>query len=209
MANNDVFNLIVAGVGGQGSILASHIIAEAAVKSGLKVRVGETFGAAQRGGKVHSNVRLGEGVYGPLCPEGSLDVLIGLEPNETLRLAVKYASPRTLVITNTRPVPSMDVNIGAERYPDVEDIVEGLEEISGGVVAFDATMLALEAGNERTMNVVLLGALAATKKLPFDEEYLKEAIRERVPPKTIETNNIAYDKGYKISQVKINGNEHE
>jgi indolepyruvate ferredoxin oxidoreductase beta subunit len=94
----------------------------------------------------------------------------------------------------------MDVNIGAERYPDVEDILEGLEEISGGVVAFDATMLALETGNERTMNVVLLGALAATKKLPFDEEHLREAIRERVPPRTIETNKNAYAKGFQKSK---------
>jgi indolepyruvate ferredoxin oxidoreductase beta subunit len=196
MAERDVFNLIVAGVGGQGSVLASHIIAEGAVRSGLKVRVGETFGAAQRGGKVHSNVRIGKDVYGPLCPEESLDVLIGLEPNEALRLAVKYVSPKTTVITNIRPVPSMDVNIGVDKYPDVEEIVNGLRQLSGKVVAFDATELAVEAGNERTMNVVLLGALAATGALPFADDCLREAIKERVPPRTVEINNTAYNKGY-------------
>lgn len=202
MTEKDAFNLIVAGVGGQGSVLASHIIADAAVRSGLKVRVGETFGAAQRGGKVHSNVRIGKDVYGPLCPKESLDVLIGLEPNETLRLAVKYASSRTIIITNTKPVPSMDVNIGAEKYPDTGDIIDGLKQLSGKVIAFDATELAVKAGNQRTMNVVLLGALAATGALPFKEAFFREAIKERVPPRTIEVNNVAYKKGYEAYGVK-------
>jgi indolepyruvate ferredoxin oxidoreductase beta subunit len=189
------FNLIVTGVGGQGSVLASHIVAEAAVNKGFKVRVGETFGAAQRGGKVHSHVRIGEEVYGPLCPSRSLDVLVGLEPNETLRLALKYANDGTLIITNTRPVPSMDANIGADAYPDVSRLIEALERISGRVVAFDATELAVEAGNERTMNVVLLGALATCGRLPFDGETLREAVLSRVPPRTAKVNEAAFNLG--------------
>ncbi len=189
------FNLIVTGVGGQGSILASHIVAEAAVAQGLKTRVGETFGAAQRGGKVHSHVRIGEDVYGPLCPAESLDVLLGLEPNETLRLAVDYAGPDTLIITNTRPVPSMDANIGADAYPEIEAVIAGLKKLSSKVIGFDATEIAVEAGNERTMNVVLLGALAATGKLPYDGELLREAVMTRVPPRTVEANMRAFNDG--------------
>ncbi len=189
------FNLIVAGVGGQGSVLASHIVAEAAVAQGLKTRVGETFGAAQRGGKVHSHVRSGEDVYGPLCPAESLDVLLGLEPNETLRLAVDYAGPDTLIITNTRPVPSMDANIGADTYPEIEAVIAGLKKLSSKVIGFDATEIAVKAGNERTMNVVLLGALAATGKLPYDGELLREAVMARVPPRTVEANMRAFNDG--------------
>jgi len=189
------FNLIVTGVGGQGSVLASHIVAEAAVKKGFKVRVGETFGAAQRGGKVHSHVRIGDEIYGPLCPSRSLDVLIGLEPNETLRLALKYANEETLIITNTRPVPSMDANIGADAYPDVSLLIEALGRISGRVVSFDATELAVKAGNERTMNVVLLGALAASGELPLETEALREAVMSRVPPKTVKVNETAFNLG--------------
>jgi len=189
------FNLIVTGVGGQGSVLASHIIAEAAVKQGHRVRVGETFGAAQRGGKVHSHVRIGDDVHGPLCPSGSLDILLGLEPNETLRLALKYSNEETLIITNTRPVPSMDANIGADHYPAVPQLLEALNRLSENVVSFDATELAVEAGNERTMNVVLLGALAASGRLPFDKESLREAVLSRVPPRTVEVNEAAFNLG--------------
>ena len=190
------FNMIVAGVGGQGSVLASHIVAEAAVKLGLNTRVGETFGAAQRGGKVHSHVRIGEDVYGPLCPKGSIDILIGLEPNETLRLSVEYANPETFIISNTRPIPSMDINIGADTYPDVDEIIESLQKLSKNVIAFDATKLAIESGNERTMNVVLLGALAASGHLPYETEDLRKAVIERVPPRTIDANMKAFDLGF-------------
>jgi len=190
------FNLIVAGVGGQGSVLASHIIAEAAVSAGLRVRVGETFGAAQRGGKVHSHVRMGEDVYGPLCPRASLDVLVGLEPNEALRLAVDYSTQDTVIITNTRPVPSMDSNIGADSYAEVGEIVEGLRRLSKEVVPIDATGLAVEAGNERTMNVVLLGALCATELLPYEPDALRWAVSERVPPRTVEVNMRVFEMGY-------------
>jgi len=177
----DELNLIVTGVGGQGSVLASHIVAEAAVSEGLRVRVGETFGAAQRGGKVHSHVRIGEDVHGPLCSRGSLDALVGLEPNETLRLALEYFKPESIIITNTRPVPSMDANIGADNYRSIGVITNALRRLSKTVIAFDATELASKAGNERTMNVVLLGALAATGLLPYREGSLRDAIRRRVP----------------------------
>jgi indolepyruvate ferredoxin oxidoreductase beta subunit len=189
------FNMIVAGVGGQGSVLASHIVAEAAVSLGLKVRVGETFGASQRGGKVHSHVRIGEDVYGPLCTERSLDILVGLEPNETLRLAIPYVNKDTYIVTNTHKVPSMDVNIGADEYPQIDQIVDDLRKLSKMVVAFDATDLAVAAGNPQTMNVVMLGALASSGRLPYESDVLREAVIQRVPPRTRDVNVKAFTLG--------------
>lgn len=189
------FNMIIAGVGGQGSVLASQIVAEAAVANGLKARVGETFGAAQRGGKVHSHVRIGDDVYGPLCPKGSLDILLGLEPVEALRLSVVYSGPYTVIITNTKPVPSMDVNIGADTYPDTEEILRGLRKLSSNVIAFDAASLAVKSGNVRTLNVVMLGAVGATGLLPYELNELRKAVADRVPRSTVEANMSAFNLG--------------
>jgi indolepyruvate ferredoxin oxidoreductase beta subunit len=196
------FNMIVAGVGGQGSVLASHIIAAAAIAQGLKVRVGETFGASQRGGKVHSHVRIGEDVYGPLCPERSLNVLLGLEPNETLRLAVTYAKEDTCVITNTHIVPSMDVNLGADEYPSINQIEESLGRLSSQVVIFDATSIALKTGNTQTMNVVMLGALASSGQLPYESNALRDAVIQSVPPRTREVNLKAFSLGWEALKTK-------
>jgi indolepyruvate ferredoxin oxidoreductase beta subunit len=92
-------------------------------------------------------------------------------------------------------VPSMDTNIGADAYPDVSLLIEALGRLSGKVVSFDATELAVKAGNERTMNVVLLGALAASGRLPFEKESLREAVMSRVPPRTVKVNEAAFDLG--------------
>ena len=200
MAKIKEFNMIVAGVGGQGSVLASHIVAEAAVAQGLKTRVGETFGASQRGGKVHSHVRIGEEVFGPLCPGKSLNILVGLEPNETLRLALPYVNKETYIITNTRQIPSMDVNIGADEYPSIDEIVNGLKKLSKTVIAFNATELAIKAGNPQTMNVVMLGALASSGRLPFEPDILKEAVIQSVPARTRDVNMKAFSLGQDASK---------
>ena len=194
---NQALNIIVAGVGGQGSILASHIIADAAVKAGHKARVGETFGAAMRGGAVHSHIRIGKHVEGPLVRENTLDILLGLEPNEALRLGVKYLAPYSISLVNTSPIYSTDVNIGASKYEDPEKIVLSLKKLCEKVVAFDATKFALDIGNIRTMNIIMIGALAATGKLPFPIEVLKQAIKERVPKHTIDLNLEAFELGIK------------
>ncbi|MHA1918040.1 MAG: indolepyruvate oxidoreductase subunit beta [Candidatus Ranarchaeia archaeon] len=193
--NSSELNMIVAGVGGQGSILCSHIIADAAVKAGLRTRVGETFGASQRGGAVHSHVRIGKNVHGPLVQQNKLDVLVGLEPNEALRLASKYLSPEGVVIVNTEIQPSADVNIGAAKYTPVEQIIESLEKLGKKVISFNATKEAIDLGNSRVMNIILLGTLSALNVLPFSADVLKQAISERVPPKTIDLNLKAFELG--------------
>lgn len=193
-------SLIVAGVGGQGSILASHIVAIAAIREGLRARVGETFGAAMRGGAVASHVRIGRQVDAPLVPGDGAEIVLALEPLEGLRNAVRFLADGGLLLTNTRAWMPVDVNIGRATYPSMKAIEGAIEKLGGKVVKIDATSLAQQAGDVRTMNVVMLGALAATGKLPISIEMLKQIIKENVPPKTIDANLRAFELGLKALQ---------
>jgi indolepyruvate ferredoxin oxidoreductase beta subunit len=192
-------NVIVAGVGGQGSILASHIIAEAAIASGkdnsTNVRVGETFGAAMRGGAVASHVRIGDDVYGPLVGRGQADMILALEPLEGLRIGVEYLGRGGVAILNSEKFPPVDVKIGAAKYPDLEEIKEALFTLGGKVTVLDATKLALQAGTAKAMNVVMLGATAASGVLPFEEDVMLEAVKNRVPRKFLDINIEAFKLG--------------
>ncbi len=196
------YNLIIAGIGGQGSILASRIVADAAIQAGsgvdgdLKVRVGETFGAAMRGGSVASHVRIGPDVGGPLVPKNAAQAILALEPLEGLRIGIPYLAPSGLAILNTSEVMPIDVKVGAASYPKLETIKAALESLEGRVYLLDATSLALEAGNAKTVSAVMLGAWANLAELPFALEQLKEALQGRVPPKTVSTNMKAFQLGF-------------
>lgn len=189
-------NMIIAGVEGQGSTLASHILAMSAIKEGMRARVGETFGAAMRGGAVASHIRIGKDVHAPLIPCGGADVVLALEPLEGLRNVVDFLSKGGLLLTNTHAWLPVDVNIGRAKYPSMAAIKSAVDKLGGKVVEIDADKLAQDAGNIRTVNVVMLGALAATEKLPFSVETLKQVVRENVPPKTIEVNIRAFEIGF-------------
>ncbi len=191
----DTINILVCGVGGQGSVRASHILAEAAVRAGLRARVGETFGAAQRGGAVASHVRIGKNVNAPIISKDGADVIVGLEPLETIRNVVKFASPDAIVIMEKRPIYPAEVNIGLAEYPSIEEITEAIQKLVKKVIVLDATNIAINAGNLKTLNVVLLGALAALNVLPYSKETLLETIKENVPPKTIDVNVKAFNAG--------------
>ena len=198
-----MFNMIIAGVGGQGSILASHIFADAAIRASeangdndIKVRVGETFGAAMRGGAVASHVKIGSDVFNPLVPEDKADVVLGLEPLETLRVGVKYIAPGGMVIMNIRKYESVDVKTGQAEYPSISDIVSSFKKLNANVITLDATEIAIKAGTAKAMNVVMLGALAACPKNPVPKRILEEVIKDRVPVKTIEVNLKAFELGF-------------
>jgi len=205
-----MFNLIITGVGGQGSILASHIFADAAIrdsvtngKNDMKVRLGETFGAAMRGGSVASHVKIGEDVYSPLVPEKGADIILGLEPLETLRIGQKYIAPNGLVILNTKIFESVDVKTGQARYPSISEIIDSFKKLNANIFMLDATEIAINAGTAKAMNVVMLGALAACDKNPVSYETLKKTIKDGVPPKTIEINLKAFEAGFnKIIEEK-------
>lgn len=196
------FNLVVGGVGGQGSILSSRIIADAAIKNGYEVRVGETFGAAMRGGSVASHVKIGD-IYSPLVGEDEADIIVSMEPLEALRIGLKYLSPQGIVISDIKPWYPVDVNIEAADYPSLDFIEESLLKLGKKVYLIDATELAIKAGHTKTANIVLIGALAATGALPIKKSYLLQAIEERVPRKMIKANLEAYDLGFESIKEKV------
>ena len=200
MSEMGEIDLIIAGVGGQGSVLASHLVAMAAIRDGLHARVGETFGAAMRGGAVASHVRLGKEVYSPLISKDGADIVLALEPLEGLRNSVKYLRKGGLLLTNTRAWSPTDVNIELAEYPDIKKIGKAVEKLGGRTIIVDGTSLAQKAGNVRTMNVVMLGALAGNGKLPMSTESLKQVIRENVPRGTEEVNLRAFELGLKAVQ---------
>lgn len=189
------FNVVLAGVGGQGTLLAAEILGTAAVNVGCNVRVGEIHGMAQRGGAVVSTLRIDEEVAAPTVLEGQADVLLGFEPLETLR-NLKYASQKTLVISSVDPIPPTFLTAKNMKYPGINKIVEKIRLFTKKVILVEARRMAREAGSSVTQNIVLLGALAASEKLPFKPERLVEALRELVPAKHVEINVRAFDLGY-------------
>lgn len=200
--NNSITNIVVAGIGGQGSILASRLLAEAALTDGREVKLAETFGAATRGGSVMAHVRVGE-VWAPMMMEDEADVVISMEPLEGLRVAVRFLSPEGWVLLNTRPWYPVDVAVGRVQYPSVESILDGLRSLDARVLTLDATDLALQAGNARTANTVMLGGLFALGLLDISEESLFGAMAERWPSRLITVNRKAYDLGFQVVQTSI------
>jgi indolepyruvate ferredoxin oxidoreductase beta subunit len=190
-----VTNVILAGVGGQGSILASHLLAEAALKDGFDVRLAETYGGATRGGAVLSHVRIGE-AWSPRTPEDQADVIIAMEPLEGLRRAVQYLKPGGWVLLNTHPWYPVDVSAGGMEYPTIESIIEAIQRLGGYALTFDASELALQAGSSRSANVVMLGGLFALRKVDVTEKSLFRAMEERWSARLVEINRKAYHLGY-------------
>ncbi len=188
------FNIVLAGVGGQGTLLAAEAIGAAAVKDELNVRVSEIHGMAQRGGAVVSTVRIGESALSSTVLDGQADVLLGFEPFETLR-NLKYASEKTLVMMSTERIPPTELAAKNVKYPSMEKLAEKVRVFTCHVVLVDASRLAKKAGSNLTQNIVLLGALAGTGVLPVKAESLKEAIRELVPAKRLEMNLTAFELG--------------
>ncbi len=191
-------NILIASVGGQGGITLSRIIARAAMRMGHRVVVGETLGMAQRGGSVQSHVRIGE-VYGPLIPEGRCQILIALEPAESLR-AARYLGPKSTALLNEKALPPISTLLGEASYPTLEEVIESLNRIGCRVYHLNAEQLALEAGSKRCLNVVMLGAYLAyteAEKLNIiTMEAAEEAVRETVPRRYLEANLRALRLGY-------------
>lgn len=196
------FNVLMTGVGGQGVILMSELLGNAAVKDGLKVRGSEILGMAVRGGSVTSMIRLGEDVYGPLIPEGKADVLLSMELSEAPR-NITYLSKSSSVIVSIRRVVPIPVLLGMSHYASQEEIVEKLKEVVGRVITLDATQIAQEAGNLLTANVVMLGALFSTGQLPIKVESMKEQIQAHFPAKVAPVNLKAFDLGYQVCQQAV------
>ena len=188
------FNIVLAGVGGQGTLMAAEIIGAAAVKEGLNVRVSEIHGMAQRGGAVVSNVRIGDGVFASAVLEGQADVLLGFEPLETVR-NLRSASEKTLVIMNTQRIPPAELAAKNAAYPTVEEVLAKIDLFTERVIIVEAAELARKAGSRLAQNIVLVGALAAVEVFPVKAASLVEALRELIPKKHVEVNIRAFELG--------------
>jgi indolepyruvate ferredoxin oxidoreductase beta subunit len=195
MAMKKEINIIICGVGGQGVVLVSELLGNAAVRGKVAVKGSEVLGMAQRGGSVFSNLRLGGEVIAPMTPEGKCDVLIAVEPSEALR-NIQYLARNSVVVLNTTTVLPYTVYLGKSGYPKQDEIIKQLKEVTDRIITLDATSLAKEAGSLQAANVVMLGALFGTGLMPVPDECAKEAILGRFKAKVGEINIKAFDLGY-------------
>ena len=186
-------NLVLAGVGGQGVLLLAEILGNAAVEDGFNVRVSEIHGMAQRGGAVVSDVRMGEKTLAPTILEGTADAIVGLEPMEALR-SIKYASHRTVILINTATTRS-GITSRSMAYPSLEAIMEKIRVFSKNIITVEATDMAKALGNATVQNIVMIGALAATGKLPLKIETIRKSIRASINEKYVEINLKAFEAG--------------
>jgi indolepyruvate ferredoxin oxidoreductase beta subunit len=197
----DPLNIIISGVGGQGNILATELLASALVEKGYFATVGETYGASQRGGSVMSHVRISAATeYGVLIPLQQADIIVSFEPTDTLRVARDYANKSTLIITDSRPNYPLGVLIGEAQYPPIEAIEAELNKLSGRVQIIEATRLAVEAGNSQATNILLMGALTALPSVPIDIDDYERILEQRFSGQVLEMNRKVLKIGYE--QVK-------
>jgi indolepyruvate ferredoxin oxidoreductase, beta subunit len=198
-------NLIIAGVGGQGNVLASQILGKAAVQKGFRVTIGETFGLSQRGGPVMSHVRLSDGgECGPLIPPNGADLIVGLEPLETLRVMEEFAHRKTVLIVNSRPIFPLNVIAGEVDYPDPQWIRRTLEGLVKRLFWLDGTGEAMRLGGPILLNMVMLGALCGTHEFPLAVEDIAGVLREVLPESKLELNFKALNGGGGLVGVRQN-----
>jgi len=189
--------LIIVAVGGQGNLLASKVLGEAALLADVPVRMSEIHGMAQRGGVVESAVVFGE-ADSTIISDGEADVLLGFEPSETLR-ALNKCNADTVVITNTASLPPFTVAIGKGKYPDLETLQKLIRKKTARLIAFDARALAKQAGNVMSLNMVLLGSLIQTGIMPVSADHVKEAIRTSTKKAFVDINIEAFELGFEAA----------
>ncbi len=186
-------NILIVGVGGQGTLLASRILGNIADITGLDCKLSEVHGMAQRGGSVVTHTKLGEKVLSPIIAEGDADVILAFEQLEALR-ARHFLKEDGVIIVNTQKILPMPVITGAREYP--QNIIETLRNEGKKVIAVDALNLANEVGNVKTVNTIMLGVMA--KALNLDYKLIEQALTMAVPAKVLEINKVALKKGYEI-----------
>ena len=190
------WRIFFTGVGGQGTLLATRVLGEAALVANIPVVVSEIHGMAQRGGVVESAVVMGK-VRSPVISDGEVDILMAFEPLEALRAARK-CSARSLVICNTSPVAPFSVSSGRDQYPEVPGMMQEISHMVSNLIAYDARALAREAGSELSVNIVMLGTLMRHAKMPFDEKVVKEVLATRTKKAFLDINLKAFELGYQV-----------
>lgn len=187
-------NIMIVGVGGQGTLLASRILGNACISEGYDVKVSEVHGMSQRGGSVITYVKYGKEVYSPIIDRGEADIILAFERLEAIR-ALPFLKKDGKIILNDRAISPMPVITGAMIYP--EGIVDDLNK-KVDVISLDALSLSLEAGSPKAVNVVLIGVLA--KSMNIKKETFINVIKETVPPKFLQLNLKAFELGYNYTK---------
>ena len=183
-------NVMIVGVGGQGTLLASRILGNAVISQGHDVKVSEVHGMSQRGGSVVTYVKYGDKVYSPIIDKGEADIILAFELLEAYR-ALPYLKKGGIMIVNDREISPMPVITGAMKYPEnIKEKIAG----KANIVTLDALDLAIKAGNFKAVNVVLIGVMAKNTDIPYD--VWVETIKSTVPPKFLDVNIAAFDLGY-------------
>ena len=186
-------NIVLCGVGGQGTVLASKLIAATAMEKGLRVMSAETIGMAQRGGNVFSNLRIGNSMHAPLLRSGQADVILGFEPGETVRM-LHYLKPGGTVITNCRPVKPTTATLTGSSYDGSEMIAYLRENLAADrLLVVDGQEAIDKLGSPRVLNMVLLGAAIRTGQIGLTEEDIKKAMGRLIKPAFMELNLKAFD----------------
>jgi indolepyruvate ferredoxin oxidoreductase beta subunit len=193
-----MISIIIAGVGGQGAVLLSNILGLACARKGLEVKTGELHGLSQRSGSIITHLRIGEQVLSPLIPVGSADILASMELLEALRY-IEFLKPGGVVVSSDRVMRAPSETIAVSRketdYFQPEQAIAGIKQIASELVLFDGKTLAVEAGEARAENVVLLGALFGTGLLPLEEKDVIDALLATVPKKAADANLEAFRLG--------------
>jgi len=189
-------NIMIVGVGGQGSLLASRIIGNAVLLQGYDVKVSEVHGMSQRGGSVVTYVKYGEKVYSPVICKGEADIILSFEQLEAARY-VSYLKPDGVMITNTQQINPMPVVAGTAEYP--QNLHNDIEALGIKIISVDALELAVQAGNDKAVNVALIGLMSAF--LGFDNDIFIQAIKMSVPEKSLDVNLKAYELGRNYQYV--------
>jgi len=190
----DPLNLIIAGVGGQGNVMISLLIGKAFVRQGYFVTIGETYGASQRSGSVMSHLRISrESQYSPSIPNGRADIILGMEPVETLRILQQFGNSDVITITNSRLVYA----VGME-YPSLDKVAEAIKGLSARLWLIDATDEAAKLGDPVFANMILIGTLIGSGILPIDRESIELSLQESSPKEKLDANMLAFNKGMEL-----------
>jgi len=192
----DPFNVIIGGVGGQGNVIASQVLGRILLQKGYVITIGETYGASQRGGAVMSHLRISaKDQFSPLIPEGQCDLLMALEPVEGLRILGQYGNPAVISLVNTRPIHPIEIISGQTPYPDVQEVLRRIGELSKEVWALNATEIALEMGDPIFSNMIMLGALSTFEMLEIDHHGFEQAIGGLLSSGRMTQNLEAFERG--------------
>jgi indolepyruvate ferredoxin oxidoreductase beta subunit len=199
---HDPYNIIISGVGGQGNLMASRIVAGMLAVKGCYVTIGETFGMSQRGGSVMSHLRISrEDAWSPQIPKGRADFIVSLEPSEAMRMVAEYGHEGVHVVTNDRPIQSMQVISGGMEYPSPETIKGFLDRFTKTNHVINATDEAIAMGNPIFTNIIIVGAAVGMGLLPVNREDFRTVMTARIKEHLVEANMKAFDKGAEMVQT--------